>query len=142
MISLLLNTSVGGIYAGGMAYLMQASNLDQRIFEFVAPKFQHACGLGVVYALTEMTLKAVIRTFTGTTFSEQNMMYIGSYTEMDSEYPKIYEICATISPIISAFSATYLLRQMNYSIPYRFTAVCLIPWVLANVVRSLENDFN
>ncbi len=138
--SLLITTTMHGVYAGGMSYFMRATALDQKVFDFVTPKFSHAFGLGLVAGLTHLTLSAVNRKLTSTTFTPQTGMYAAGY-DKKSDFPKVYEICRAIIPIISAFSSTYLLRQMNYSIPYGFTAVCLIPYVMIIVAQSLQQDF-
>lgn len=135
MMPTILNATLSGLYAGGMSYFLRATALDQKIFDFAASHFKHAFAFGAVYSLTNLTLEAMIRDLTHTTFTNEWMMCVGSYKEMHSAHPTAYKICHDLAKIISVFGSAYLLRQMNYSISYRFAIVCTLPSLIISAAR-------
>jgi hypothetical protein len=135
MIPTFLNTTFSGLYAGGISYFLQATALDQKVFDFAAPHFKHAFAFGAVYSLSNLTLEAIIRDLTHTTFTTESMMYAGTYTEMHSANPAVYKIGHVLAKVISAFGSVYLVRQMNYSISYRFAAICMLPSLIISVAK-------
>ncbi len=127
MTSIIFDTTLCGMYTGGISYLLKASALDKKVFDFTAPFFKDAFAFGALYSLTNLTLEAGIRELTGTTFTRESMMYVGTYTEMHSQHPKAYSIGCFLAKIISTFGSVYALKQMNYSISYRFAVICMLP---------------
>lgn len=107
-------TAIGTVYAGGLSYVIRATNLDQKIFNFVAPKFSHACGLGAMCALGSLALM--------------------NFRVINSQRNGTYKIDSSLSLVISTFGSAYLLRQMNYTMPYLFTVVCLVPFVVMHAL--------
>ncbi len=138
MTSIIFSTTLGGMYTGGISYLLKASALDKKVFDFTAPFFKDAFAFGALYSLTNLTLEAGIRELTGTTFTRESMMYAGTYREMHSQHPKVYSISSVLAKIISAFGSAYALKQMNYSVSYRFAVVCMLPSVIMWAAKKID----
>lgn len=131
------NSLLAGAYTGSIAAVIKASQLDQKIFDFVAPQFSHAFAFGALATMMHLTLSNIIAKVTSTRV-ETGYVWGYKYEDVESKHPTVYKIGKTLSPVISAFGSAYLLRQMNYTMPYRFIGVCAIPLVLYSLSSSSD----
>lgn len=122
---------IGAAYTGGMSYFIRATNLDQRVFDFVAPKFSHACAFGAIFGLSQIILVKV-KVLNATTIEKED--------KTSKKHLTAYEIDPKISLVISAFGSAFLLRQMNYTMPYLFAVICLIPLAAKVALVKSKSD--
>ena len=104
------------------AYFLRATNLDQKIFNFVAPRIREAGALSALFCVSNLVLKVIV-------------IGVGwgsiALTNWDNKTKEpLRKMVVTISmifiPLLAAFLSMEVLRRNHYAIPYQFAAVCLI----------------
>lgn len=120
--------TIVGTYTGTLAAALHKSGLDQKIFDFVTPKFSHAFTFGVCTTLSYSLLSRIVEEATGTTWETIPGSQLGpTHTELNSKHEKAYQVGNFAAGLLSVFGSVYLLQNMNYNISYRFALIALIP---------------
>lgn len=139
MIPALSIATIAGTFSAGLSYGLKATALDQKVFDFAAPHFKLAFAFGAIYSITDSALDGIIQNLTNTSFKGEYMQGY-RWTEMHSDHPRAYKFGRVLAKIISAVGTVYVLRQMNYSISYRFAAVCMIPSLIHAAAKAHQDS--
>lgn len=120
-------SALTGVYNGGVAYLLDYSKTDKKIFDFAAPKATHALAFGVFSSLANSLGEAFIRNLTNTRTE-------GKYFLSDNLTAYNYGCFAV--RVLTLIGTAYTLNQMHYRIPYRFIPISLIPNALVYLYNN------
>lgn len=129
-------SALDGVYNGGVAYLLDYSKTDKKIFDFAAPKATHALAFGVFSSLASSIGEAFVRNLTNTRFETETGMYSRGGKTVYSNNLVAYKYGCFAMRILSLIGAAYTLNQMHYRIPYRFIPISLIPNALMYLYKN------
>ena len=116
-----------GLYNGGVAYLLDYSKTDKKIFDFATPKGTHAVAFGVLSSLAYCFGEIFVRNMTNTQVSRNGFC---------SDNIHAYRHGCFAARILALIGTAYALNQMHYRIPYRFIPISLIPNALVYLYQN------
>lgn len=123
-------SALSGAIHGGLAYLLDITKVDKKVFDFAAPKATHALAFGIFSSLAYSCGEVLVRNLTNTHFRTESGMYSRRETTMYSSNPVAYKYGCFGVGLLSLFGTAYALNQMNYRIPTRYIPISMIPNIL------------